>query len=127
VRAQLSFTLEGVVSQCLVPKASGSGRILACEVMVPNPAIRNLIREDKIHQIYSQMQIGQTKFGMQTLNQCLCQLYLRKQITLEDALGRSSDLDELKTMIANTQSGGPPPGGMPPASPMRPPMGRVGG
>ncbi len=128
VRAQLSFTLEGVVSQTLVPKASGSGRVLACEVMVPNPAIRNLIREDKIHQIYSQMQIGQTKFGMQTLNQCLCQLYLRKQITLEDALGRSSDIDELKTMIANTQAGGPAPGGAPPpASPMRPPMGRVGG
>jgi twitching motility protein PilT len=127
VRAQLSFTLEGVVSQTLVPKASGSGRVLACEVMVPNPAIRNLIREDKIHQIYSQMQIGQTKFGMQTLNQCLCQLFFRKQITLEDALGRSSDVDELKTMIATGQQGGPPPGMTPPPSPMRPPMGRVGG
>jgi twitching motility protein PilT len=128
VRAQLSFTLEGVVSQTLVPKASGSGRILACEVMVPNPAIRNLIREDKIHQIYSQMQIGQAKFGMQTLNQCLSQLFFRKQITLEDALGRSSDVDELKTMIATSQSGGPMPGGQPPPmSPARPPVGRVGG
>src|SRR5207237_1188057 len=93
--------LEGVVTQCLIPKASGSGRVLASEVMVPNPAIRNLIREDKLHQVYSQMQIGQSKFGMQTLNQSLCDLYLRKQITLEETLGHSSEIDELKTMILN--------------------------
>jgi twitching motility protein PilT len=104
VRAQLSFVLEGVISQTLIPRASGSGRVMACEVMVPNPAIRNLIREDKIHQIYSQMQIGQPKFGMQTLNQSLCSLYVRRLITLEDCLGRSSDADELKTMIAQAQS-----------------------
>jgi twitching motility protein PilT len=104
VRAQLSFVLEGVISQTLIPRASGSGRVMACEVMVPNPAIRNLIREDKIHQIYSQMQIGQSKFGMQTLNQSLTSLYLRRLITLEDCLGRSSDPDELKTMIAQAQS-----------------------
>jgi twitching motility protein PilT len=111
IRAQLSFVLEGVISQTLIPRASGSGRVMACEVMVPNPAIRNLIREDKIHQIYSQMQIGQAKFGMQTFNQSLCNLFLRRHITLEDCLARSSDPDELKTMIANAQAGGP--GGAP--------------
>ena len=71
VRAVLSFVLEGVITQTLIPKASGAGRVLAAEVMVPNAAIRNLIREDKLHQIYSQMQIGQAKFGMQTMNQSL--------------------------------------------------------
>nr|WP_324292301.1 ATPase, T2SS/T4P/T4SS family [uncultured Desulfuromusa sp.] len=71
VRTQLSFVLEGVLSQTLMPQANGKGRVMALEVMVPNPAIRNLIREDKIHQIYSQMQIGQDKFSMQTLNQSL--------------------------------------------------------
>jgi twitching motility protein PilT len=99
VRTQLSFVLEGVLSQILIPKASGSGRALALEVMVPNPAIRNLIREDKIHQIYSQMQVGQDKFGMQTLNQCLFTLYTKKLISLDDAMGRSSDPDELKQML----------------------------
>src|SRR5512134_240904 len=77
VRTQLSFVLEGVLSQILIPKASGTGRALALEVMVPNPAIRNLIREDKIHQIYSQMQVGQDKFGMQTFNQALAALLSR--------------------------------------------------
>jgi twitching motility protein PilT len=101
VRAVLSFTLEGVISQCLIPKAQGGGRVLCAEVMVPNAAIRNLIREDKLHQIYSQMQIGQSKFGMQTLNQGLCDHYIRKTITLEDAIGHSSEVDELKTMILN--------------------------
>jgi twitching motility protein PilT len=99
-----------VISQTLLPRASGSGRVMACEVMVPNAAIRNLIREDKIHQIYSQMQVGQTKFGMQTLNQSLCELYLKRLITLEDCLARSSDQDELKTMIAAAQSGRGPSG-----------------
>lgn len=101
VRSLLSFTLEGVVTQTLIPKASGVGRVLAAEVMVPNAAIRNLIREDKLHQIYSQMQIGQAKFGMQTMNQSLADLYLRKVISLEEALAHTSELDELKTMIAN--------------------------
>ena len=107
IRAQLSFVLEGVVSQLLLPRAGTPGRVLALEVMVPNAAIRNLIREDKIHQVYSQMQIGQTKFGMQTLNQALCELYLRQLITQEDAFASSSDHDELKTMIAAAQGGGP--------------------
>jgi twitching motility protein PilT len=100
VRTQLSFVLEGVISQQLIPKAGKSGRALAMEVMVPNPAIRNLIREEKIHQVYSQMQIGQSKHGMQTLNQSLCELYQRREITLEEALGRSNDIDELKSMIS---------------------------
>ncbi|MRR06157.1 MAG: type IV pili twitching motility protein PilT, partial [Deltaproteobacteria bacterium] len=99
IRAQLSFVLEGVLSQTLIPKASGKGRVLALEVMVPNPAIRNLIREDKLHQIYSQMQVGQEKFGMQTMNQSLFNLHQRRLITLDDALGRSTDPDELKQMM----------------------------
>ncbi len=99
VRAQLSFVLEGVLSQTLLPKANGPGRALALEIMVPNPAIRNLIREDKIHQIYSQMQIGQDKFGMLTMNQSLAGLYLKRQISMEDALARSSDADELRNLI----------------------------
>lgn len=105
IRAQLSFVLEGVLSQTLIRKATGQGRALALEVMVPNPAIRNLIREDKIHQIYSAMQVGQTKFGMQTMNQSLLNLYLKRQITWEDAALKSSDPDELRTML--TTAGGP--------------------
>jgi len=101
VRTQLSFVLEGVLSQILLPKASGKGRALALEVMVPNMAIRALIRDDKIHQIYSQMQMGQEKFGMQTMNQALFMLYHKKQISMETALTRSSEPDELKQMIAN--------------------------
>jgi twitching motility protein PilT len=101
IRAQLSFVLEGVMTQSLVPKASGDGRVLSCEVMIPNPAIRNLIREDKVHQIYSQMQIGQTKYGMQTMNQSLYNLFSKRIITLEEAMYRSADQEELKQMIAN--------------------------
>jgi twitching motility protein PilT len=108
VRAQLSFVLEGVLSQTLIPRASGKGRTLALEVMIPNPAIRNLIREDKIHQIYSQMQVGQTKFGMSTLNQALGSLYQKRLITLDDAIGRSSDPDELRNIIGGHQGGGQP-------------------
>jgi twitching motility protein PilT len=99
VRAQLSFVLEGVCSQLLLPRAGGPGRVLALEVLVPNAAIRNLIREDKVHQIYSQMQVGQMKHGMQTMNQALHSLYVRRLITLEEAFGRSSDVEELRTMI----------------------------
>jgi twitching motility protein PilT len=99
IRAQLSFVLEGVVCQTLLPRASG-GRVAALEVMIPNSAIRNLIREDKLHQIYSQMQLGQGTSGMQTLNQCLAGLYLKRQVTLEDAIGASSDANELQQIIA---------------------------
>ena len=105
VRAQLSFVLEGVLSQTLLPTVGGKGRCLALEVMVPNAAIRNLIREDKVHQIYSQMQVGQAKFGMQTMNQALANLYKKKQVTLDEAMARSSDIDELRQLIA----GGPIP------------------
>ncbi len=101
IRAQLSFVLEGVISQTLIPKASGTGRVLALEIMVPNPAIRNLIREDKVHQVYSQMQVGQEKFGMQTMNQSLYSLYQRRLISLDHALGRSTDPDELKQMLSS--------------------------
>lgn len=109
VRAQLSFVLEGVLSQLLLPTLDGRGRVMALEIMIPNPAIRNLIREDKIHQIYSQMQVGQAKFGMQTMNQSLMSLYQRRLITLEEAVGRSSDTDELKQMMSTSgtiRSGG---------------------
>jgi twitching motility protein PilT len=107
IRAQLSFVLEGVVSQLLLPRAGGPGRVLALEVMVPNAAIRNLIREDKVHQIYSQMQIGQLKHGMQTLNQSLHSLVMRRLITVEEAMGRSSDADELRNMIEGKGGAGP--------------------
>ncbi len=109
VRAQLSFVLQGVLCQTLIPKASGSGRVLAMEIMIPNPAIRNLIREDKIHQIYSVMQVGQETHGMQTFNQCLANLYLRRLITYEDAMGFSPDQEELKNLIEH--GGRPRPSG----------------
>ncbi len=102
VRAQLSFTLEGVISQTLIPRSTGSGRVLACEVLIPNSAIRNLIREDKLHQIYSQMQIGQAKNQMMTLNQSLYNLYAQRLITVEEALSRASDPDEFQVMISNS-------------------------
>lgn len=101
IRQQLTFVLQGVLSQILIPRASGNGRILACEVMVPNSAIRNLIREEKIHQIYGQMQMGQSKFGMQTMNQSLAGLVQRRLIKVEDALIRSQDQDELRQLLAN--------------------------
>lgn len=101
VRAQLSFVLEGVLSQLLIPRADGKGRVVSMEIMVPNAAIRNLIREDKIHQIYSQMQVGQTKFGMQTMNQSLLSLFLKRLITQDEAIGRSQEPDELRQMMAN--------------------------
>lgn len=101
VRAQLAFVLEAVIAQQLIPKLDGKGRMLSAEVMISTPAIRNLIREDKIHQIYSQMQVGQTKHGMQTMNQSLLNLYMRKFISLDDALGRSMDPDELRQMMSS--------------------------
>ncbi|MBI4462907.1 MAG: type IV pilus twitching motility protein PilT [Acidobacteria bacterium] len=99
VRAQLSMVLEGIMCQALLPHASGRGRVLALEILVPNAAIRNLIREDKIHQIYSAMQTGQDKFGMQTFNQALATLYFQKKISLDMALSRSSNAEELQDMI----------------------------
>ncbi len=107
IRAQLSFVLEGIVSQSLLPKSNGVGRALAYEILIPNAAIRNLIREDKLHQIYSQMQIGQGKHGMLTFNQTLMALYQKRVITMDDAIGCSSDPDELRSMLMNAASGSP--------------------
>jgi twitching motility protein PilT len=103
IRAQLSFVLEGVLSQLLLPRASGAGRALAMEILVPNAAIRNLIREDKVHQIYSQMQVGQGKHGMQTMNQSLYSLATKRLISMEEAMGRSPDQEELRTMFDNAR------------------------
>ena len=98
IRTQLSLVLEGIVCQALLPKIGG-GRVAALEIMIPTPGIRNLIREDKVHQIYSAMQTGQEKMGMQTMNQCLATLYQKKLVTLETALGASSNKDELQDLI----------------------------
>ncbi|MGH9203006.1 MAG: type IV pilus twitching motility protein PilT, partial [Vicinamibacterales bacterium] len=98
IRTQLSLVLEAVVCQALLPKISG-GRVVALEIMIPTSGIRNLIREDKIHQIYSAMQTGQEKMGMQTMNQSLATLYHKKAITLETALSASSHRDELQDLI----------------------------
>ncbi|MHB8882134.1 MAG: type IV pilus twitching motility protein PilT [Thermodesulfovibrionales bacterium] len=104
IRVQLSFVLEGILAQQLIPKKTGKGRCLAIELLVPNPAIRNLIREDKIHQIYSSMQTGQGKFGMQTMNQSLLDNYTRGNISYEAALSRSSVPDEMATMLQRMTS-----------------------
>jgi twitching motility protein PilT len=100
IRSQLSLVLEGILCQALLPRVGGKGRALAMEILVPNPAIRNLIREDKVHQIYGMMQAGQAKHGMQTFNQSLAALYFRRMITLETAMARSSFPDELQEIIA---------------------------
>jgi twitching motility protein PilT len=105
VRAQLSFVLEGVMVQQLLARADGPGRCLAIEIMVPTPAIRSLIRDDKIHQIYSQMQMGQEKFQMLTFNQSLYNLCQRGLITREEAFGRTSDSEELAMMFKETADG----------------------
>jgi len=105
VRAQLSFVIEGVMSQALIPRAGQSGRTLALEVMVPNAAIRNLIREDKVHQIYSSMQVGQAKYGMQTFNQSLASLVVKRLITQDEAYGRSSDPEELRNILSSGAAG----------------------
>lgn len=98
IRTQLSFIIEGVLSQQLIPKIGG-GRVLAMEIMMPTLAIRNLIREDKIHQIYSIMQTGQAVTGMQTMNQSLASLYKKGLITKEDALGYATETDEIKKLL----------------------------
>ena len=118
-----SLVLEGIMCQSLLPKAAGDGRAMALEILIPNSAIRNLIREDKIHQIYSMMQTGQEKYGMQTFNQALATLYHKRQITLDTAMQRSSNADELKDLIDrgsglnNGMGGGQSKPGMPNGSP----------
>jgi twitching motility protein PilT len=118
IRTQLSLVIEGVVCQALLPRISG-GRTVALEIMVPTPAIRNLIRDDKVHQIYSSMQTGQEKLGMQTMNQSLATLFQKKQITIETAMTASSNRDELQEMITRgvgvvAGAGLGRPAGMPP-------------
>jgi twitching motility protein PilT len=99
IRTQLSLVIEGIVCQALLPRADGKGRVVSLEILVPTAGIRNLIREDKVHQIYSAMQTGQEKLGMQTMNQSLATLYFKRQITLDTAMTASSNRDELQEMI----------------------------
>jgi len=99
IRTQLSLVLEGIVCQALLPRADGKGRVVSLEILVPNSAIRNLIRDDKVHQIYGAMQSGQEKLGMQTANQSLASLYMKRLITLDTAMMSSSNKDELQDMI----------------------------
>ena len=124
IRTQLSLVLEGIVCQALLPKAGGTGRVAALEILVATPAIRNLIRDDKIHQIYGTMQTGQEKLGMQTMNQSLARLVEKKIITRDTALATSSLREELITILdraaAARASGATPPTG--PAAPRRVPM-----
>jgi len=128
IRTQLSLVVEGIVCQALLPRADGKGRAVALEILVPTPGIRNLIREDKVHQIYSAMQTGQEKLGMQTMNQSLATLYFRRTITLDTAMNASSNREELQEMInrgagvvAGAGMGGRPTGpGAGPRPPVRP-------
>ena len=99
IRAQLSLVLEGILCQSLIPRMNSTGRSMAMEILVPTAAVRNLIREDKIHQIYSAMQTGQEKYGMQTLNQSLSHLVLTQQITQDDAINKSSNPDEVLDLV----------------------------
>jgi twitching motility protein PilT len=108
IRTQLSLVLEGIVCQALMPKLSGEGRVAALEILVANPAIRNLIRDDKIHQIYGTMQAGQEKFGMQTMNQSLQRLVEKRLVARDVALNTSSNRDELITMLERGGAGRPP-------------------
>ena len=104
IRTQLSLVLEGIVCQALIPKAGGQGRVAALEILIATPAIRNLIRDDKIHQIYGTMQTGQEKLGMQTMNQALARLVERRTITREAALSTSSLRDELLMMLERSSA-----------------------
>jgi twitching motility protein PilT len=99
VRTQLAMNLEGIVTQALLPRADGRGRCLAVEVLIPNSAIRHLIRDNKIHQIYSSMQTGQDKYGMITFNQSLANLYFKRDISNELAMSVSHNQEELAELI----------------------------
>jgi len=119
IRNKLSFVLQGVITQQLLPRAGAPGRCLAMEIMVPNVAIRNLIRENKIHQIYGSMQVGQEKYGMMTLNQSLLSLCLRRFITVEQAINQSTEPEELKGMIEQAGAKAGLPGAGRPQQPFR--------
>ncbi len=101
VRAQLAFVLEGVVTQTLLPRASGRGRVMAAEIMIATPAVRAVIRDDKVHQLYSLMQAGK-KFGMQTMNDSLYQLYMSREVTKDECLRVSSNPSEFLRSIGET-------------------------
>src|SRR5438309_1923673 len=105
VRAQLSLVLQGAISQQLIQRKDGKGRVLAAEIMIPNAAIRNLIREEKVHQIYSQMQVGQTRYGMQTMSQSLVALVQQNLITPDEAMGHATELEEVRTMLGQPRLG----------------------
>ena len=108
-RGQLALLLEGVVCQALLPGADGGGRVAAAEVLSPTPAVRNLIRENKVHQLYSAMQAGQGRHAMQTMNQSLAALAGRGSISVETALAASSMPDELRTLLSRAGTRGPRP------------------
>jgi len=115
VRAQLAFVLEGIVTQTLLPKAQGKGRVMAAEILVVTPAIRALIRDDKVHQIYSSMQAGK-KWGMQTLNDALYALYMNREVTAEECLRVSGDPTEFQRMIGQLDPADEGRTGQPPAA-----------
>jgi twitching motility protein PilT len=127
VRAQLAFVLEGVLTQTLLQRAKGRGRVMAAEIMICTPAIRALIRDDKVHQIESSMQAGK-KYGMQTLNDALYQLYMGREVTKEECLRVTSKPNDFLRSIGETppdEKDGPPvvgatPKGAPPKVAMRP-------
>ncbi len=104
VRAQLAFVVEGVITQILLPRAASKGRVMACEIMVATPAIRALIRDDKVHQIQSSMQAGK-KHGMQTLTDALYQLYMTRQVSLEECLRVAPDQNEFRRAIGEPLPG----------------------
>jgi len=104
VRAQLAFVLEGIITQTLLPRAKGRGRVMACEILVVTPAIRALIRDDKVHQITSSMQAGK-KHGMQTLNDSLYQLYMTREVTADECVRVSSDPNGFLGMIGEPVPG----------------------
>ena len=102
IRTQLSMVLEGILAQRLISRLEGQGRVLALEILIPTPAVRNLIREDKIHQIYSMMQTGQAQYGMQTMNQALAVLCTQGVLSTKVALGLSTLPDELTKLLERT-------------------------
>ena len=116
MRAQLAFVLEGIVTQTLLPKATGRGRVMAAEILVVTPAIRALVRDDKVHQIYSSMQAGK-KYGMQTLNDALYQLYMAREVTAEECLRVSGDPTEFQRMIGQLDPADDGSGKIAPAEP----------
>jgi twitching motility protein PilT len=100
VRAQISFVLQAVLSQQLLPKAYSSGRVLAVEVLLSNAAVKNLIREEKVHQIYSIMQTG-TEYGMRTMNQSLAELYQKQLVTYNEIFARTTEPKDLQRIVQN--------------------------